>query len=118
MNTIIHIRALKDNYIWLIVNQQLGQALVVDPGDAAPVVEYLKAHDLQLVGILVTHKHADHTGGISELVKAYPHISVYAHPAEKVALATHEVKQNDVVLIDHWQESCELLTAKAVSFQY
>ncbi len=43
------------------------RALVVDPGDAAPVVQALDALGLQLAGILVTHHHADHVGGVDAL---------------------------------------------------
>lgn len=41
--------------------------MVVDPGDAQPVLDYLQAHSLQLDGILITHHHADHTGGVNRL---------------------------------------------------
>ena len=43
--------------------------LVVDPGDASPVTAWLKANQLQLDGILVTHHHGDHTGGVAALQK-------------------------------------------------
>ena len=42
-------------------------AVVVDPGDAAPVMKALDAQSLQLAGILVTHHHADHVGGVNAL---------------------------------------------------
>jgi hydroxyacylglutathione hydrolase len=45
-------------------------ALVVDPGEAAPVLQALQREDVQLRGILVTHHHADHTGGVHELREA------------------------------------------------
>ena len=41
--------------------------MVIDPGDAQPVLDYLKAHALLLEGILITHHHADHTGGVDRL---------------------------------------------------
>ena len=65
----MHIDALpafQDNYIWLIDNGR--QALVVDPGDAGPVLAACRQRDLDLVGILVTHHHADHCGGLAELL--------------------------------------------------
>jgi hydroxyacylglutathione hydrolase len=55
------IPAFDDNYIWCIHDG--SSALVVDPGDAKPTLEYLKANSLTLKGILITHHHADHTGG-------------------------------------------------------
>lgn len=62
---IVPLRAFRDNYIWLIRRGQ--HAAVVDPGDAAPVLDFLDLHALNLSAILVTHHHADHTGGISDL---------------------------------------------------
>ena len=59
--------AFVDNYIWLLESGH--KALVVDPGDAQPVLDYLQAHNLQLEGILITHHHADHTGGVDLLRK-------------------------------------------------
>ena len=57
--------AFADNYIWMLDDG--ARALVVDPGDAAPVTAALDAMDLRLAGILVTHHHGDHTGGIATL---------------------------------------------------
>ncbi len=57
--------AFADNYIWMLHDGT--QAVVVDPGDAAPVEQALDALGLQLAGILVTHHHGDHTGGIEAL---------------------------------------------------
>ena len=57
--------AFQDNYLWLLHDGQ--RALVVDPGDAAPVQAFLAAQGLRLEAILVTHHHADHTGGVDAL---------------------------------------------------
>ena len=56
--------AFSDNYIWLLHNA--SQAIVVDPGDAAPVLHALEQLGLELQTILVTHHHADHVGGVAE----------------------------------------------------
>lgn len=67
---ILHpIAAFTDNYIWALHDGQ--SALVVDPGDAAPVHAWLQAQALTLTGILITHHHADHTGGVAELMARY-----------------------------------------------
>ena len=65
---LLPIPAFSDNYIWLL--HDAGQALVVDPGDAAPVLATLHRLGLQLQGILVTHHHADHVGGVAQLHQA------------------------------------------------
>lgn len=57
--------AFADNYIWMVHDD--ARAFVVDPGDATPVAEALASRRLQLAGILVTHHHADHVGGIDAL---------------------------------------------------
>ena len=57
--------AFTDNYIWMLHDGH--QAIVVDPGDSAPVLQALQHLGLQLKAILVTHHHADHTGGVAEL---------------------------------------------------
>lgn len=62
---LIALPAFSDNYLWLW--QQDQRAVVVDPGDAAPVLQALADHGLTLAAILVTHHHADHVGGVREL---------------------------------------------------
>ena len=62
---LIALPAFSDNYLWLWQQDQL--AVVVDPGDAAPVLQALADHGLTLAAILVTHHHADHMGGVREL---------------------------------------------------
>lgn len=63
------IAAFADNYIWAIHGPD-AQTWLVDPGDAAACKAALAATRRQLAGILVTHHHADHTGGIAELAAA------------------------------------------------
>lgn len=65
---LIPIPAFNDNYLWLLHDGQ--RALIVDPGDASPVLQALRDSHLQLESILVTHHHADHTGGINALREA------------------------------------------------
>ena len=65
---LIPLPAFSDNYLWLW--QQDTQAVVVDPGDAAPVLQTLAQEKLALAAILVTHHHADHVGGVTQLHQA------------------------------------------------
>lgn len=65
---LIAIPAFSDNYLWLLHDTR--QAVVVDPGQAEPVLECLREHRLALQTILVTHHHADHVGGVAQLHSA------------------------------------------------
>lgn len=65
---LIPLPAFNDNYIWLLHDRQ--RALVVDPGDAGPVLHALHQHRLALQAILVTHHHGDHCGGLASLCQA------------------------------------------------
>jgi hydroxyacylglutathione hydrolase len=59
---------LHDNYAFVLHNET--DAVVVDPGDAGPVLRFLADHDLRLSIILLTHHHADHCDGAAGLKKA------------------------------------------------
>lgn len=91
---LIPIPAFADNYLWLLHDGQ--HALVVDPGDAAPVLRTLKQHGLQLQSILVTHHHADHTGGVAELRQATG-ATVYGPATESVPQPCTAVQEGDSV---------------------
>lgn len=61
------IPVLKDNYAWLLREDDGPNAVVVDPGEAAPVRRALEAMGARLSAVLVTHHHPDHVGGVAEL---------------------------------------------------
>ena len=69
MFNIFPVKAFSDNYIWTMV--QGKTAVVVDPGDASPVIEFLETNELRLEAIIITHHHFDHSGGIQELTSKY-----------------------------------------------
>jgi hydroxyacylglutathione hydrolase len=80
MLTVFPVPAFTDNYLWVIHDK--SNAIVVDPGDATPVIDYLAAHSLTLNAILITHHHGDHIGGIAGLLAwSDKDIPVYA-PAD------------------------------------
>ncbi len=92
------IPAFDDNYIWCIHDG--SSALVVDPGDAKPTLEYLKLNNLSHRGILITHHHADHTGGILQLLEHLgSDIAVYGPVGDNIPGRTQIVMENDKVEI-------------------
>jgi hydroxyacylglutathione hydrolase len=94
---LIHsISAFQDNYIWALVNPDKRNAVIIDPGDAAPVLKFLNQHDLNLSAILITHHHYDHTNGITELIKHFT-VPVFG-PNENIAGLTQPVKEGDCIL--------------------
>src|SRR5690606_28455553 len=100
---ILPVRAFNDNYIWLIgLDNRSGvrQALVVDPGDAAPVQQALAAADLPLASILITHHHADHTGGIAALKADWPQAVVYGPQKCANRLIERRFNHGDRIEID------------------
>lgn len=88
------IPAFKDNYIWLIKELNELNAIVVDPGDAKPVMAALTAERLTLSAILVTHHHWDHSGGVAEL-QQYFSVPVYASPLGSIKNISHPVFAGD-----------------------
>lgn len=94
MFEISFIPAFKDNYIWLLTRGK--RAVVVDPGDAAPVLSRLDAEGLSLEGILITHHHADHQGGIAELSARGP-VRVHAPGNESITGCTHPLYGGETI---------------------
>lgn len=103
MPDIAAIPALRDNYIWIVHDGR--HAIVVDPGEAAPALEFLAAHGLQPQAILCTHRHADHTGGIAELRGVY-NVPVYGrrHVGNQRIPGnphiTHDLREGDRISFD------------------
>ena len=97
MLEITPIPAFDDNYIWLLRRPGSRDAAVVDPGDESPVLEVLEREGLRLGAVLVTHHHWDHTGGVDELLAAFPECRVYGPEDRRIAGVTDPVGEGDEV---------------------
>jgi hydroxyacylglutathione hydrolase len=95
---VVPLPALADNYIWLLYDEA-GDAIVVDPGEAAPVEAALAERGLRLRVILLTHHHNDHIGGVEALLAHHP-VPVYAPRDERIAHASHRVGDGDDIAVD------------------
>ncbi len=93
--------ALQDNYIWALVDDD-GNAVVVDPGDAAPVLA-AAGNGLWPAGVLLTHHHPDHCGGVAALRERWPTLPVFAPEDPRIAYATERVGEGDRVRVNRWE---------------
>ena len=96
MLNIVPIPAFQDNHIWTLHDGQ--HAVVVDPGDAAPLRAYLEAHKLRLAAILCTHHHQDHVGGVCELARLY-NVPVHGPRHENIPCISHPSGEGDMIVI-------------------
>ena len=97
MLTLIALPAFEDNYIWVLHDGH--HAVAVDPGDPAPLMAFLDAHQLSLTAVLITHHHRDHTGGNTALRQRY-NCAIYAPLNPRIPAATHILHGGDSVDID------------------
>ncbi|MFA7580021.1 hydroxyacylglutathione hydrolase [Castellaniella sp.] len=90
------IPALSDNYIWMV--QKNGHAVVVDPGEAGPVLGRLDQQGLTLEAILITHHHHDHTGGVPALRQRTGAV-IYGPRNETLPACDHRLIEGDTITL-------------------
>ena len=90
------IPAFSDNYVWLMADPPSPAAVVVDPGEAEPVLQVLDKQGLELGAILLTHHHADHVGGVPELLRSRS-VPVFGPAGDNIPAADHPVEGGDIV---------------------
>jgi hydroxyacylglutathione hydrolase len=92
MQAIHAVPAFKDNYIWMLESR--GQAVAVDPGDAAPVERFLEERGFTLAAILATHHHMDHVGGLEALARRWK-CPTFGPAREVAAHLDHRVREGE-----------------------
>jgi hydroxyacylglutathione hydrolase len=96
MKEIVPLKSLSDNYIWMITDTEAGICVAFDPGNSASVINFLKKNNLSLSGLLVTHHHYDHTGGINELKETFS-VPVYGPRKDNISELTHPVDDKETI---------------------
>ena len=97
MTEILALHAFEDNYIWLL--RAGGFAVVVDPGDAAPVLAHLERSGDRLCAILATHHHGDHVGGLAEILQRFP-VPVFGPALENIPGVSHPLAGGERIELD------------------
>ena len=88
------IPCLKDNYSYLIIDEESNIACVVDPSEADPIIKYLEKTQVKLKFILNTHHHYDHVGGNQKLKEKYG-ASVVGYEGDKERIPGIDILVND-----------------------
>lgn len=97
---------LETNFVFFL--RKGGDCLIVDPGEAEPVLEYIEKHMLKPQGILITHHHGDHVGGIGGILERHK-IPVYGPVHENIPFRTHDLMDGQSILpLDLRMEILEL----------
>lgn len=111
MLSITPIAAFQDNYIWALCQPDNNLCIVVDPGDAKPVQQFLQQHNKQLTAIFITHHHHDHIGGLTALRQDWPNVRIIGPAAEqhKIDQLTEVVQHNDTVSIQSMQLTFKII---------
>jgi hydroxyacylglutathione hydrolase len=105
---VIGLAAFDDNYIWVL--RANGHAVVVDPGDAAPVLAHLAATGDRLAAILLTHHHGDHVGGVGELIKSCTlSPMVFGPAAENIEDVSHSLEGGERIKLEALDLELEVL---------
>ncbi|MGF1496751.1 MAG: hydroxyacylglutathione hydrolase [Elainellaceae cyanobacterium] len=92
---IYRLPALSDNYIFLLHDASRQVAAVVDPAEAAPVLEQLESLQVPLVAIFNTHHHSDHVGGNRALLERFPEATVYGGEVDRGRIPGQQVFLNE-----------------------
>jgi len=101
MQYLTPVPAFDDNYIWALCQHDNSLCIIVDPGDANAVQQFLQQNNKTLAAILVTHHHQDHIGGLSQLNALWPDAPIIGPAAEqhRITALTQTVTEGDQVKI-------------------
>lgn len=113
------VKAFLDNYIWILSNDE--KAIVINPGDARKVCDFLTDNNLSLEAILITHHHFDHINGVPELLDKFHDAKLIAPMSINSDLRSFFVTEgSQIILLDSIFEVIELPghTDDHIGFRY
>jgi len=93
------ISAFTDNYVWLLRAPDSDKVVIVDPGEASPVLHTLDKRGLTVAAILLTHHHGDHVGGVGDILRKYP-APVFGPAWENISTVDHPVRRGDRIPLE------------------
>ena len=110
---IVPVPQLSDNYAYLLIDGETGDAAVVDCAEAAPVLDEVRRRGVRLGAVLATHHHFDHVGGNPDLLRALPGLRVHgsADDAPRIPGITHRVRDGDPVEVGRLRARVILIPA-------
>ena len=88
--------AFTDNYVWLLRQPDSNVVVIIDPGEASPVLRILEKRSLTVAAILLTHHHGDHVGGVAGILRKHP-VPVFGPAWENISTVDHPVRGGDRV---------------------
>ena len=91
------IPCLQDNYSYIIIDEKENLACVIDPSEAAPIINFMKNKNIKLKYILNTHHHFDHIGGNKELKKKFGSLVVgFKEDVDRIPEIDIFLKDNEI----------------------
>lgn len=97
--SVFYVKIFTDNYIWILVNNENRHCVIIDPGDAKPLLNFVQLHQLIPIAIFITHHHRDHSAGIAEIVSTY-NIPVYGSTKSQLPEITHPVDETSTIALE------------------
>jgi hydroxyacylglutathione hydrolase len=106
--TVHAVPVLEDNYVWLLQANGSQSVIVIDPGDAEPVIAFIRQQNLVPVAILVTHHHYDHVDGIQPFLAQYP-VPIFGPGGESIPGMTQPLSATDNLSIHADFPDCQVI---------
>ncbi|MEE4272373.1 MAG: hydroxyacylglutathione hydrolase [Thermoanaerobaculales bacterium] len=103
------VEVLADNYVWVLEQEGSPRVVVVDPGDASPVIAALTERNLEIAAVILTHHHHDHVGGLAEIVDCF-HPAVFGAGSDGIPGVDHPVEGGDLIPLTDLDLELEVLS--------